>query len=193
MPKKSIIYENTIIYKIICNDLNITDCYVGHTTNFIRRKYKHRQNCNNLNNSKCNFKIYEIIRENGGWDNWTMIEIEKYICKNENEAKMRERYWYELLKPKLNTIIPIKTDIEHKEYQKIYRNNHKEINKEYQKEYQIENKEEIKEQRKQYFKNNKHIILENIKCECGKIYTKCHYKRHCASNKHQKYLKDINI
>ena len=38
MPKKEINYQNTIIYKIRCKDLNIKDVYVGHTTNFIQRK-----------------------------------------------------------------------------------------------------------------------------------------------------------
>ena len=34
-------YANTIIYKIVCNDLNITDCYVGNTTKFTNRKSPH--------------------------------------------------------------------------------------------------------------------------------------------------------
>ena len=37
MPKLPIDYSKTIIYKIICCDLNIKDCYVGHTTDFTRR------------------------------------------------------------------------------------------------------------------------------------------------------------
>jgi hypothetical protein len=41
MPKKNINFSKTIIYKIVCNDLTITDVYVGHTTNFIKRKAKH--------------------------------------------------------------------------------------------------------------------------------------------------------
>ena len=32
MPKKEIDYSNTIIYRIVCKDTNITECYVGHTT-----------------------------------------------------------------------------------------------------------------------------------------------------------------
>jgi len=38
MPKKEIDYSNTIIYKIVCRDLNIKECYVGHTTNFTKQK-----------------------------------------------------------------------------------------------------------------------------------------------------------
>ena len=35
------------IYKIVCNDLSITDCYVGHTTDFVKRKCNHKIICNN--------------------------------------------------------------------------------------------------------------------------------------------------
>ena len=47
MPRKIINYTNTIIYKIVCNDLNITDLYVGSTTDFTNRKYNHKSSCNN--------------------------------------------------------------------------------------------------------------------------------------------------
>ena len=52
MPKNDIDYLKTIIYKIVCKDLNITDFYVGHTTNFIKRKATHKTACNNINNKK---------------------------------------------------------------------------------------------------------------------------------------------
>ena len=38
MPRKNCDYSRTVIYKIVCNDLNITDCYVGHTTEFTKEK-----------------------------------------------------------------------------------------------------------------------------------------------------------
>ena len=37
MPKQIIDYSKNIIYKMVCNDLNVKDVYVGHTTNFINR------------------------------------------------------------------------------------------------------------------------------------------------------------
>ena len=97
-------YTNTIIYKIVCNDLNITDCYVGHTTHFIKRKQKHKHSCNVMTNKKYNLKIYMAIRANGGWVNWSMIEIEKFPCLDANEAKAREHHYYELFHAKLNSI-----------------------------------------------------------------------------------------
>ena len=103
MPKDTIDYSNTIIYKICCNEPSVTDIYVGHTTNFIKRKYQHKQLCNN--SSK--LKIYDVIRQNGGWDNWSMIEIAKYVCKDVTEARIREQEHYELLKPSLNSVLNI--------------------------------------------------------------------------------------
>lgn len=102
MPISKIGYSNTIIYKIVCNDLNVKECYVGHTTSFSHRKANHKKNCNNINSNRYNCKVYQFIRENGGWENWAMIEIEKVNCADSLEAKKRERYWIELLNAKLN-------------------------------------------------------------------------------------------
>ena len=41
MPINTIDYNNTLIYKLVCIDVNITYCYVGHTTDFTRLKQKH--------------------------------------------------------------------------------------------------------------------------------------------------------
>ena len=103
MPKDNIDYSETIIYKIYCKDESIKDVYVGHTTNFPVRKYQHKNTCNN---DKNDLKIYKIIRENGGWNNWNMVEITKYNCKDSTEAKIKEQYHYELLNSSLNSCPP---------------------------------------------------------------------------------------
>jgi len=101
MIKTPINYNNTYIYKIVCKDLNITDIYVGHTTNFKSRKMAHK------NTSKYgNEKVYKFIRENGSFDNFDMVIIEEIKCANFYEACARERYWIEQLKPSLNTHLP---------------------------------------------------------------------------------------
>ena len=103
MPKENIDYSNTIIYKIYCNDDTITDIYVGHTTHFIQRKYQHKVLSNE---SKNVLKIYKTIRENGGWDNWSMVEIAIYNCKNSTEARIKEQIHYEELHASLNSCAP---------------------------------------------------------------------------------------
>ena len=107
MPRKDIDYSKCVIYKIVCNDLNINELYIGSTTEFIKRKHAHKHNTNN-DNSK-DFKVYEFIRNNGGWDNWSMFEIEKFPCRDGQEARARERYWCEQTNSTLNSRVPIKT------------------------------------------------------------------------------------
>jgi hypothetical protein len=103
MPKDNINYSETIIYKIFCKDPKITDIYVGHTTNFIQRRYNHKISCNNEFNK---LKIYTIIRANGGWDNWDMIEIAKYNCNNSTEARIKEQEHYQIEKATLTSCPP---------------------------------------------------------------------------------------
>jgi hypothetical protein len=163
MPKIQIDYTNVIIYKIVSKDLTITEIYVGHTTNFIQRKYAHKNCCINKNVKGYNFKIYQFIRDNGGWDNFEMIEIEKYPCKDGNEATARERYWYETLNATLNVLVPNRSSqdyyTENKEniIQKVKENytKNKEKNKEKMKEYYTKNKEGQIQQSKEWNKNNK--------------------------------------
>jgi hypothetical protein len=209
MPKKIIDYSNTIIYKIVCNDLNITEVYVGHTTNFINRKALHKSNCNNPNSKSYNYKIYNTIRQNGGFENWSMIEIEKFQdCNDINEATARERYYYELLNAKLNTNCPGRNKAEYqevnkdkiKEYIKEYKENNKDKMQEYSKEYYEKNKDKIQEYREnnkdkmqEYYKNNKDKINEIKKthyiCDiCNGTYTHTHRAQHFKSLKHQTAL-----
>jgi predicted GIY-YIG superfamily endonuclease len=68
MPRKDIDYSKCIIYKIVCNDFNVKDIYVGHTTDLIKRRSMHKYTCINENVKQHNLKIYKIIRENGGWE-----------------------------------------------------------------------------------------------------------------------------
>jgi hypothetical protein len=103
MPKKNSDYSNTIIYKIYCKDENIKDVYVGHTINFTQRKYSHAKACNNLNNS---VRIYKTIRATGGWENWNMVEIATYCCKDLTEARIKENEHYIELQASLNSSQP---------------------------------------------------------------------------------------
>ena len=102
MPKNNIDYSNTVIYKIFCKDKSITDVYIGHTTNLTKRKYQHKLKCENGDN----LKIYKIITDNGGWNNWDMIELEKFNCKDLNEAKIKEQEYYEKFNSTLNSCPP---------------------------------------------------------------------------------------
>jgi hypothetical protein len=155
MPKINIDYLKIVIYKIVCNTLSISDCYVGSTTDFTRRKYAHKYCCNNENYKTYNLKIYEIIRKNGGWENWTMVKIEDYPCQDGNEARKRERFYYEELHSNMNINCPWR-DV--KDTDKI-----KEYAKEYNKEYYELNIDKFKANAKEYYELNTDKIKANIK------------------------------
>jgi len=198
MPKAAMDYSKTIIYKIVCNDLTIKECYVGHTINMTERKCAHKSRCHNEKDKKHNLKIYKIIRENGGWDNWNMVLVEKFPCKDKFEACKREREVFEEIDAKMNMVRPYRTQEEHKEnikqyYQehkeerkeerKQYYQEHKEELKEYQKQYREAHKEERKQYKKQYNKEHKAEINEKLKekieCEyCAKRLTKGYMSSH---------------
>ena len=92
MPKKDIDYSNTIIYKIYCRDSFIKYFYISHTTNFIQRRYAHKQS-SLYNNSE----LYNKIRQNGGWDNWNMISLGCFDCKNCKEVREKVNDFYSKL------------------------------------------------------------------------------------------------
>ena len=109
MPKEDIDYSNTVIYKISCKDETISDVYVGHTTNFVQRKNSHKIASYSKNVHLYNCKLYQVIRNNGGWDNWKMEIIDFSNCKNLYEARKKEQEHYVLLNATLNSVEPLPT------------------------------------------------------------------------------------
>ena len=97
-------FDNSVIYKICCNDLEIKDVYVGSTTNFTRRKYEHRTDCRCPKSKKHNTPVYKFIRDNGGIDNWSIIIVERFKAIDKDDLKMKEREWIEKLQTTLNYI-----------------------------------------------------------------------------------------
>ena len=93
-----------IIYKIFCKDENILDVYVGHTTNFVKRKKVHMSSCMKSNNSNHNCKVYQVIRNNGGWDNFTFSKLYEIDINMLSEGTCFEQSIINELKPPLNSI-----------------------------------------------------------------------------------------
>ena len=192
MPRVKIDYSKTIIYKFVCNDLNIKDIYVGATTDMIRRKAKHKSVCNCESNKSYNCKVYQLIRNNGGFNNWTMLQIENFPCNNKMESDVRERYWLELLGSNMNMKIPSRTQ---EEYQEV----NKEVLKERQKQYYQVNNDNIKKyqehyrevnkERQQLYKEaNKEQLNKKCECLCGGNYIHQNKTHHNKSQKHLLYI-----
>ena len=146
-------FSKLVIYKIRCNDPLIIDFYVGSTTCFKNRKNQHKTDC-----EKGTQKIYQTIRENGGWSNWTMVEIEIYPCNSSVEARIREEYWRNELQASLNMYRAYCSEQERKSKQRAsYESNKETINSKQRANYEA-NKEVIKIKSAQYRQENKDEI-----------------------------------
>jgi hypothetical protein len=215
MPKKEVDYSKTVIYKIVCNDLTITELYVGSTTQFIKRKYQHKTNCNG-SYKQSEYKVYKTIRDNGGFQNWSMLQIEEFPCANGNEARTRERYWYEQLNSKLNDRRPKLTEEEIERYHTISYQKQLELHpdlqqKKYhralelhtnfgQKRYQRQLELNPDTAKKYYQKRlelhpdlNEKKKLDIYICECGSRIRRDNKSTHEKSLKHQNYIKSLNV
>jgi len=185
--------KNYIFYKICSEDNEYV--YVGSTCNFNNRKRQHRQRCNNENDKEFHLKVYKTIRENGGWENWKMIQIgtREQITKREAE-QIEEKYRLEL-KAKLNDKRAYLTQEVKKEQKAIsdkkYRESEKgkaaqERRKDYFTEYN--NSEETKERKHQWYLANKEKqaakASERYVCSCGKELTIGKKARHEKSKFH---------
>ena len=106
MPRQKIDYSKTVIYRIHCDDTNILNDYIASTTDLTRRKQNHKKIYNDKTQKSHNNDIYKTIQSNGGWDNWKITELEKYPCKDKNDATLRETHWKDLLCSTLNTNNP---------------------------------------------------------------------------------------
>jgi len=164
MPKVPTDYTKTIIYKLVHKeDFDNANIYIGSTTNFRQRKGAHKNCCNNENDKKYNQKNYQSIRNNGGWNEWNMIEIEKYPCNDKREAETKEESWRIHFNAVLNSKACCSLTNNKTEYNKKYSENNKQKITEYSKDYRDNNKEKIVEKDKKYRDNNKVKIAENNK------------------------------
>ena len=206
MPLTKVDYSKTTIYKIQHRD-NDELLYVGSTTDFTRRKAEHKRKCNNANCKAYNYKVYKMIRDNGGWEVFNMIVIKEFPCQNKQEALTEEDKIMRQMKSNMNSVRAYMTPedakerdkqyrLEHKEHiseqQKQWRLEHKEHVSERTKKYELKNKEQIAERKKKNYELNKEQILEQIKqkikCECGCVIRKDSLVKHKRTKKHQNYL-----
>ena len=170
MSKNEPDYSSTIIYKINCKDECIKDLYVGHTTNFVQRKYQHKMACNKPYN-KC--KLYETIRNNGGWENWNMEIVNFFNCIDSCEARKKEQEYFLSLNANLNSVEPFPNSKQKQEKKSI----------KYKNEYQ---NHELDTSIDKLFSEN----LAKYSCDICQIKTnnRKDYKRHLLTVKHIKMV-----
>ena len=130
------------VYRIECLDKSIPEFYIGSTFNLsVRIDYHTKYNFHR------NFKVYDFIRDNGGWDNWIVMILEDidYDISKEELFK-KEQDWMDKLNPSLNS-------------QRAFGHDRVKYQKEYFESYYPENREKILENAKQYYENNKEKVL----------------------------------
>jgi hypothetical protein len=102
-------------YKISCREKDNNSCYIGKTTNLNIRYSTHKSNA-----KYSKLKLYEYIREHGGFDNFKIDVVHHCIC-DEKTSTMLELYFINEYKNKgfqmLNTNYP--NILEKQEYNKI--------------------------------------------------------------------------
>ena len=174
--------ETYYIYKICCKDESVTDdIYIGSSKNIKDRTRSHKTNCNNQNGANYNIKIYQKIREFGGWDNWLLIVLEKLPNATKSQATIREEELRIELGATLNShkastgfgfigLTKIESD---RERGKIHYKQNSEKNKEYYERnkciinernriYKANNKEKVNEQKRLYHQKLKaKRVIEN--------------------------------
>jgi hypothetical protein len=159
-------YSKTVIYIIYCVDDTINDFYVGSTTHFNHRESVHKSDCKTTTN-----KFYNFVMANGGWSNFKMSIIEHFPCKSIEEKLIRERHYFDILKPALNTLRPVVFHQEFIDEKKLYDKN-----------YWIANHGKRTKQCREYFESHKDII-----------YAKRNAKRHEKKLEKQREKNEVNL
>jgi len=162
------------IYSIVCKT-NPELIYVGSTQDYKKRVWTHSSA--SKENPK---KVYELIRSNGGWDNFVMSPIKIFECDTREQGREEEDKYIVEMKATMNTIRAT-FDIKRKqEYDRKYIGENKEKIKEYRDEYRKENADKIHADAKRYYQEHKEerkAYRESI-AEEQKEYKKKWYEEH---------------
>ena len=106
------------IYIIKNKDPENNHCYVGSTKNINKREYAHKNDSQNINSNLYNTKKARIIREFGGWENWNIIPLIEINYNTNKEKLFKEKEFYNLIKPTMNSQKIILTPEEKIKYKK---------------------------------------------------------------------------
>ena len=178
MPKLPIDYSKCCIYKI--EHLEDENYYILETLLNLKRENIRTNVVVIIHQIRLiNNKLYQMIRENGGWNNFRMIEVEKYPCADKREAEKIECEVMIELKASMNTKISYLTDEDRINNQKEYTMKHTEEKKEKDKKYYEINKDLKKLYRE---KNNEHIKAYR---DSNKI------KQHAYNKEYRVKIKDV--
>ena len=147
-----------ILYKITIADYT----YIGSTKDWQQRQWTHKHRFFNANSPAYNYKLYQTIRDNGGWDAIEKTPIEEYECDGPVQAHIREEHWRRFYNAQMNMRRAHRTEEEHIQE-----------NRDYLTEYRAAHREELNSSAR-----------EKIQCECGITHCRAGKSTHLKSKKH---------
>lgn len=100
--RKETVYDDISIYMLESNDLE--NKYIGSTVNTKNRLIHHKYRSKFEKGKNYNLKLYKMIREKGGIENFTIKIIERSSFENNKEKLIRESFWINHFKPNMNSI-----------------------------------------------------------------------------------------
>lgn len=206
-------YQNGKVYQLTCLDPSVTDIYVGSTILVtLSKRFQHHKDSAKRNPDR---KVYKFILNNGGFENWRVIIIEKFPCKSKIELIAREDYWMKHKNASLNSIPAYINEKDKKQLSiarsATYRNNHLDEARIRGKEYRSNNKDLVLQNKKEYYEKNKdHVISKShnyyndnkalisekrkvmVHCDtCNCEIRKCDIVRHNKTPKHKSLLEQV--
>jgi hypothetical protein len=104
------------VYKLYCD--GIDDFYIGSCWDIKKRKPNHKSFCNNPKGKEYNYKVYQYIRENRGFDEWKIEILVEKEFENKRALEIKEQECIKLLKPSLNSQSAYQTKEERRLQQK---------------------------------------------------------------------------
>jgi len=172
MSNEIINEKNYSFYMFKCNDPEIINTYVGSTQNFRIRKSSHKHDCNTETRTGYDLQVYKIIRQNGGWSNWKMVQIHEQICKSRTHSKQIEQGFIEKNNADMNTHRAFISE-EQRRAERL--------------KYDAEHADEIRKCRQKYYIEHIDKIREN---EANRPDRKEYYKKYDAEHANERREKD---
>ena len=184
-------YNNGKIYKIVADNGDEGDVYIGSTTK--------QRLCDRMCEHRCHFKRWKEGKQERitscdifgkyGIENCNIVLLELVNCNSKDELTARERFWIESTIC-VNKQIPTRTKKEYYETNKEKINEQRIVQCKY---YREMNKEIIKQCRDENKETKKEYDIQRsfklLNCECGSICSYAHKSNHFKTQKHQDYLK----
>jgi hypothetical protein len=172
-------YQQGKIYKIVAYETD--EIYIGSTTQSLNIRYNgHKSVFKTWINTKKKYCTSAKMFQAHGVDNCKIVLLENFPCENKKMLEAREGWYMD----EYDCVNGNKAGRTQSQYYKD--------NQELLKVYQLQYYKDNKGKNAQYYKDNKEKLLEKHNCPCGGKYTNIKKAVHSKTNKHQKYIEQLD-